>query len=433
MAVPADDADTFLAPAACYHVYASLAGQCLRQPQKLTIVTTCARQEIRSIEDVARLTRFRMREVVMVGEAAWVAAERDEWMSRIAAFADAIGLAVACEAATDTYFRGRRARPPADSTAEGAEIRASRRGRSRGPHRRRVLQPARGFFREALRHDVAGRASRLVRLHRVRDRAMDARLLGAVRTGADCGARVRRCPTIYDEYLTQSEMQRWILETDVSWSRIDVSLALTQPDLLDQIRESALIESYFPIYTTRLMRAIWDDIEATSVFSIQLYESYKHFYVLNRYLAVVNYRPIQEAELIEIRRRTLALPIEDAAGELTRYMLSEHFAAYFFLRLSRQAREPVLMEITGHIAKDEFRHTQFAYDLLDARLKAESGMPGADSPRRQPLSSCRRRRRRDRAGVREERSAGNPDAEPAHAAVVWCEPGGVCPGRTGCP
>lgn len=112
MAVPADDADTFLAPAACYHVYASLAGQCLRQPQKLTIVTTCARQEIRSIEDVARLTRFRMREVVMVGEAAWVAAERDEWMSRIAAFADAIGLAVACEAATDTFFaaagRGRR-------------------------------------------------------------------------------------------------------------------------------------------------------------------------------------------------------------------------------------------------------------------------------------------------------------------------------------
>ena len=68
-------------------------------------------------------------------------------------------------------------------------------------------------------------------------------------------------------------MQRWILEADVSWNRIDVPLALSQPDLLDQIRESALIESYFPIYTTRLMREIWDDIDATSVFSIQLYES----------------------------------------------------------------------------------------------------------------------------------------------------------------
>ena len=52
-----------------------------------------------------------------------------------------------------------------------------------------------------------------------------------------------------------------------------------------------------------------------------------------------------------------------------KYMVSEHFAAYFFLRLSRQAKEPVLQEIAGFIAKDEFRHTQFAFDLLDARLK----------------------------------------------------------------
>jgi hypothetical protein len=52
-------------------------------------------------------------------------------------------------------------------------------------------------------------------------------------------------------------------------------------------------------------------------------------------------------------------------------MVSEHFAAYFFLRLSRQAQEPVLKEISGFIAKDEFRHTQFAFDLLDARVKAD--------------------------------------------------------------
>ncbi len=48
---------------------------------------------------------------------------------------------------------------------------------------------------------------------------------------------------IYDEYLTQSELQRWILDADVSWSRIDVEKALAQPELLDQIRDSALIES----------------------------------------------------------------------------------------------------------------------------------------------------------------------------------------------
>ncbi|HVH56240.1 MAG TPA: hypothetical protein VM791_08295 [Vicinamibacterales bacterium] len=174
---------------------------------------------------------------------------------------------------------------------------------------------------------------------------------------------------VFDEYLTHAEAQRWILEVDVAWGGIDAAVALTQPELLDQVRDSALIESYFPVYTTRLIRALWDDIDATSVFSIQLYESYKHFYVLNRYLAIVGYRPIDDSELREVRRPNLDKGIEDADAELARYMVSEHFAAYFFLRLSRQSREPVLAGIAAHIAKDEFRHTQFAYDLLAARLE----------------------------------------------------------------
>jgi hypothetical protein len=178
---------------------------------------------------------------------------------------------------------------------------------------------------------------------------------------------------VFDEYLTHAESQRWILEADVSWSRIDRALALAQPELLDQVRDAALIESYFPVYTTRLVRALWDDLDATAVFSIQLYESYKHFYVLNRYLTIVDYRPIEDDELRDIRRRNLDTTVHDPDAELARYMVSEHFAAYFFLRLSRQAREPVLAELAAFIAKDEFRHTQFAFDLLDGRLEANPG------------------------------------------------------------
>ena len=116
------------------------------------------------------------------------------------------------------------------------------------------------------------------------------------------------------------------------------------------------------------MRALWDDVDATAVFSIQLYESYKHFYVLKRYLDAVDYRPIAEAEIVDARRRHVGRTVDDPEAELTRYMLSEHFAAYFFLRLSRQAPEPVLSRIAQHIAKDEFRHTQFASDLLEGRI-----------------------------------------------------------------
>lgn len=159
----------------------------------------------------------------------------------------------------------------------------------------------------------------------------------------------------------------------MAWGRIDPALARTEPALLDQVRDAALIESYFPLYTSRLMRVLWDQVDATAVFSIQLYESYKHFYVLNRYLQAVDYRPIGSDEIVDIRRRNIDAGVDDAVRELARYMISEHFAAYFFLRLSRQAPDPVLREIAGFIARDEFRHTQFACDLLDDRLAADPG------------------------------------------------------------
>jgi hypothetical protein len=176
---------------------------------------------------------------------------------------------------------------------------------------------------------------------------------------------------IYDEYLTTAELQRWILDADVAWNSVDRDRALAQPSLLDQVRDAALIESYFPLYTGKLVTIFFDQVDLTSVFSVQLYEAFKHFYVLNRYLGIVGYRAITEEEIIEVRRRNEANRFADFESELTRYMMSEHFAAYFFLRLSRHAEEPVLRKIAGFIAKDEFRHTQLAFDLLDARVRGD--------------------------------------------------------------
>jgi predicted nucleic acid-binding protein len=177
---------------------------------------------------------------------------------------------------------------------------------------------------------------------------------------------------IYDEYLTTAELQRLILEVDVAWNQIDRDKALSQPELLDQMHDSALIESYFPLYTTNLLRAMWDQVDVTSVFSIQLYESYKHFYVLNRYLSSVDYRPVSDAELVAVREKNRDTVVTDPIAELARYMISEHFAAYYFLRASRQAKEPVLARINAFIAKDEFRHTQFAFDLLEPRVRSDA-------------------------------------------------------------
>ena len=172
----------------------------------------------------------------------------------------------------------------------------------------------------------------------------------------------------YGDYLTTSEMTRWILDTDIAWDAIDAAKALAQPELLDRVRDSALIESFFPIFTPRVLDLMWGDVTATAVFSVQLYESYKHFHVFSQYLDAVGYRPIADEEIVAIRRRNLDLKFDHPSRLLTRYMMSEHFAAHTFYKDSRRCAEPVLAHILSLVAKDEVRHCQFGYELLAKRL-----------------------------------------------------------------
>ena len=174
---------------------------------------------------------------------------------------------------------------------------------------------------------------------------------------------------IYADYLSTAEQQRWILDSDVPWDEIDPDLAREQTDLLDRVRDSALIESYFPLFTPKALELLWDDVNATAVFSVQLYESYKHFQVFQQYLQCVGYRPITDEEIVEVRRRNREVRYEDGTELLTRYMMSEHFAAYHFLKDARQAREPVLRRILTLVGRDEVRHAQFAFDLLGLRIQ----------------------------------------------------------------
>jgi hypothetical protein len=174
----------------------------------------------------------------------------------------------------------------------------------------------------------------------------------------------------YGDYLTTSEMTRWILDTDIRWDEIDPAKAIAQPELLDRVRDSALIESFFPIFTPRVLDLMWDNVTATAVFSVQLYESYKHFHVFSQYLDAVGYRPIADQEIIDIRERNVGLKFDHPSRLLTRYMMSEHFAAHTFYKDSRRCAEPVLAHILSLVAKDEVRHCQFGYELLAQRLAA---------------------------------------------------------------
>jgi len=183
---------------------------------------------------------------------------------------------------------------------------------------------------------------------------------------------------IYEEHLAAAERNAWPLDTGIAWDEIDRVTAASEPDVLDALHDAALIEGYLPVFVPRLMRLLWDDVDATAVLSMELFEGLKHFTALTRYLDRVGFQREEDsaATLVAARERSRSLRYEerDLIAHLTNFMASELFAAYFFLRISRRTREPVLRELLGYMARDEFRHSASAGDVLKKRVDRDSAL-----------------------------------------------------------
>jgi len=186
--------------------------------------------------------------------------------------------------------------------------------------------------------------------------------------------------SLYHRHATAADRGSWSVERDVRWNDIDWAAAHARPQILAQLRDAALIESYHPVNLAPLILATADDVDAGVVFSLELYEGFKHFHALRLYLEAVGHAPaITDAELVAIRADAIAAACPPPAGaqlvdRLVEFMLSEHLAAYFFRRLGEQTEEPVLAELLARIAADEVRHAQSASDLLARRIAADRGI-----------------------------------------------------------
>ena len=177
---------------------------------------------------------------------------------------------------------------------------------------------------------------------------------------------------IYEAHLRATEENAWPLDSAIAWDAIDLDAARAEGDLHRALHDAALIEGYLPVYAARLMQLVWDDVDATAVLSMELFEGLKHFTALTRYLDRVGFQreEASAAALVAARERALAIRYDerDLIAHLTNFMASELFAAYFFLRISRRTREPVLRDLLSYMARDEFRHSASAGDVLKQRI-----------------------------------------------------------------
>jgi seryl-tRNA synthetase len=99
--------DQCLAPAACFPIYMSMAGQELPATSFVTLQSQCFRKED-SVTPLARQTTFTMREIVCVGVQDEVLAFLDRFKEIVEDFFEHWSLPVALERATDPFFNAPR-------------------------------------------------------------------------------------------------------------------------------------------------------------------------------------------------------------------------------------------------------------------------------------------------------------------------------------
>src|SRR5262245_27030277 len=128
-------------------------------------------------------------------------------------------------------------------------------------------------------------------------------------------------PMIYEAHLRATEENAWPLDTTIAWDAIDIDAARGEAELHRALHDAALIEGYLPVYAARLMQLLWNDVDATAVLSMELYEGLKHFTALTRYLDRVGFQreAVSEAALVTARERALAIRYEasDLIAHLT--------------------------------------------------------------------------------------------------------------------
>lgn len=166
------------------------------------------------------------------------------------------------------------------------------------------------------------------------------------------------------------DVEHNIFSKKFEWDKIDKKATQKDKVVLGLLKEACFIEAYFSVYAAKMVALFWYDIEATSVFTIENFEAYTHYYILRHYLSIVGVK-VTDEEIKKVRAKDKGKIHDDEIKELVNFMITEHFATHFFKDLSDVSAEPVLKKILLFLSAQEVSHSQFAFDLLSRRLKKE--------------------------------------------------------------
>ena len=172
--------------------------------------------------------------------------------------------------------------------------------------------------------------------------------------------------------------QGWTMD-DIHWSLFDPSKVT--PKLLSAVKAAALVEYNAPDYVTYLKR-VFAGSEPSTIDSIEQWgrEEAQHGRALGRWAEMADPSFKLEEAIARFRKGyTPAHFAESEAGsvrgskrgEMIARCVVESGTSSYYSAIRDATEEPVLQEIAGRIAADEYRHYKLFYDTLHAQSEPD--------------------------------------------------------------
>jgi hypothetical protein len=169
-------------------------------------------------------------------------------------------------------------------------------------------------------------------------------------------------------------MKQWTLD-DIAWDRFDRSKV--DAEILRNIKAAAMVERNGGDYGVYLSRVFADDPAFVETIAGWVEEEVQHGMALGRWAQLAD--PTWDFEAAFVRfREGYQLPLDatrsvrgSQSGELMARCIVETGTSSYYSALQDATAEPVLKQICGKIAADEFRHYKLFYAHMQRCLERD--------------------------------------------------------------